>query len=145
MASPSRRPPAGSGSRRTRSATTPRPTAAAHPLRSPEWVAAQQAAWDAADGWRREHERQHAELQATADATRRADRERAAARADDLAARKQDAIAAELRARFVAAGGTAAQWAAVRDALVLEAIKRAALDGGDAARRAQAERTKAAF
>jgi len=125
-----------------KTATEPRPTAET-------WrggnLEGRQAAWDAADAWRQDNDRLRAAHLAKVDAKEQADRDRAAAADDARALAKQAALAADLRSRFLAAGGTAAQWEAEKDGLLLAAIKRSALDGGDAARRAQAERTKAAF
>ncbi len=113
--------------------TEPRPTAATWPWDN---LAERQRLWDEALRWRRENDRLRAERLAALDAKKRAERERDAAADDARALAKQAEIAAGLRARFLAAGGTAAQFEREKDGLVLEAIKAAALAGDrDAAAR----------
>ena len=112
-----------------RTAAEPRPTAETWPWTNLE---ARQAAWDEADRWRQENERLRAEHVAAVDAKERAGRERVAAADDARALAKQAEIAADLRARFLAAGGTAAQFEREKDELVLAAIKAATLAGGRA-------------
>jgi len=111
----------------------PRPSRETHGGK-PELLAAAQKRWDDAKTWAEQNDKLRAARLAKVDATERAGRDRAAAADDARAGAKQAAIAAELRARFLAAGGTAAQFEREKDELVLAAIKRAALDGGDAAR-----------
>jgi len=102
----------------------PRPTAATWPWNDlPE----RQKAWDDAAASRRENDRLRAERLAGLEATKRAERDRAAAADDARALARQADIAADLRRRFLAAGGTAAQWEQSRDELVLSAIKASAL------------------
>ncbi len=98
-----------------KTATEPRPTAATWPWGD---LAARQAAWDEADGWRRDNDRLRAERFAAVDAAERAKRDRLAADQDERAARRQAEIVAELRGRFLAAGGRAEQFAAAQDGLL---------------------------
>ncbi len=107
-----------------KTATEPRPTAKTWPWDNlPE----RQRLWDEADAWRQENERLQTARFAAVDAKERAGRERAAAAADARALARQAEIAADLRARFLAAGGTAGQFEREKDGLVLEAIKAATL------------------
>jgi len=104
--------------------TEPRPTAQSWPWANlPE----RQRLWDEALRWRQDNDRIRAERLAALDATKRAERDRAAAADDARAIAKQAEIAADLRARFLAAGGTAAQFEREQDELVLAEIKAAAL------------------
>ena len=107
--------------------TEPRPTAQSWPWDN---LHQRQAMWDEALRWGRENDRLRAERLAALDAKKRAEVDRAAAADDVRALARQAEIAADLRRRFLAAGGTSQQFEREQDGLVLEAIKRAALAGG---------------
>ena len=104
--------------------TEPRPTALTWPW---DHLAERQRLWDEALRWRRENDRLRTERLAALEAKKRAEVDRAAAADDARAHARQADIAADLRTRFLGAGGTAAQWEQARDELVLEAIKAATL------------------
>jgi len=104
--------------------TEPRPTAATWPWNG---LAERQRLWDEARSWQQDNDRLRTERLAALDAKKRAEVDRADAEADARALARQADIARDLEARFVGAGGTAAQWEQARDELVLEAIKAAAL------------------
>jgi hypothetical protein len=104
----------------------------------PSVLARRQEQWDAAHARQQKIVTRSAEIVAEREEKLRASQERQAAESDAREQKKRGELEETLRRRFVAAGGSAAEWENPKEQIVAEHVKAQALAGHDPGREAQA-------